>query len=361
MTIMAIKMSFKKIFIRFFIVCFWILLIFLFLFSPHITNIFGEKKSLNIFIFPQLIDAEYVTRFEKKTGIKLNISYYENNDELLVKMRKTKGVGYDVIIPSDYAIEILIREGLIQKIDKSQLHFLHNIDDKFLKKYFDPNNDYSIPYLWETYKIGINKNFYKDKYPPASWKLAFDQNFAPKCIVMINNAREAVLLAAFYLFGSIDNLDKEKIKKIKELLIKQKEWVEVYTDIRSDYLLASETCPVAIGVSGEIWQATRFDKDLDFLIPKEGTFMLIDSVSISSKSKKYDLIYKFINYIYRPDVMGYHVHKYSLFPVTKDVKLEDYFVKSIERIWNEAKKIDFFRNVLSEEQLNEIWIELKSR
>lgn len=322
---------------------------------------FSTKKSLNIFVFPQLIDAEYVTRFEKETGIKLNISYYENNDELLVKMRKTKGAGYDIIIPSDYAVELLIKDGLVQKLDKSRFDFMHTIDEKFLHKYFDPTNDYSIPYLWETYKIGINKNFYKSQYPDPSWKLAFDPNVAPKCIVMINNAREAVLLAAFYLFGSIDNLDKEKIKKIKALLIKQKKWVEVYTDIRSDYLLASETCPVAIGVSGEIWQATRFDKDLDFLIPKEGTFMLIDSIAISSKSKKYDLIYKFINYLYKPEVMGYHVHKYSLFPVTKNVILEDYFVKSIARVWREAKKIDFFRNVLSEEQLNEVWIELKSR
>lgn len=356
-----INFSLRTIFIRFAVAFLWIFLIGIFLFSPRISKIFREEKSLNIFTFPQLIDAEYINRFQRETGITLHVSYYENNDELLVKMRKTKGRGYDIIIPSDYAVELLIRDGLLKKLDKSKLNFLQNIDSRFLGKYFDPENSYTVPYLWETYKIGINKNFYKDGYPPASWKLAFDENVAPKRIVMANNAREAILLAAFYLFGSIENLDSNKMEKIKHLLIKQKKWVEVYTDIRSDYLLASETCPVAIGVSGEIWQATRFDPDLDFLIPQEGTFMLIDSIAIPVKSEKEDLIYKFINYLYDFEVMGHHVHKYSLFPVTTNVKLQDYFKTSIQRVWAEAKKIQFFKNVLSEEQLNNVWIELKAK
>jgi len=353
--------SFKRVCIRIGIVCFWLFLLTLFLFSPRITRRFRKEKSLNVLTFPELIDAEYVYSFQKKTGIKLYISYYENNDELLVKMHKTKGREYDIIIPSDYAIELLVKEGLLKKLDKSKLTFLKNIDERFLHKYFDPQNNYSIPYLWETYKIGISKNFYKNKSPVASWKLIFDPDHAPKCIVMANNPREAVLLAAFYLFGSIDNLDDTKIEKIRDLLIKQKKWVEVYTDIRPDCLLASEACPVAVGVSGEIWQITRFDQDLDFVIPQEGTFMLIDSIALTNYGDKEDLAYQFINYLYTPQVMGHHAHKYSLFPVTTDVQLDDYFVTSIARIWKEAKKIDFFRNVLSEGQLNSIWIELKSQ
>jgi len=353
--------SFKKLLIRFFVLCFWLMLCCLFLFSPIFFRTFKNGQKLNIFTFPQLIDAEYVNKFEKETGIKLHISYYENNDELLIKMRKTKGRGYDIIIPSDYAVELLIKEGLLKKYDKSQLDFYRTIDEKFLGKYFDPNNDYSIPYLWETYKIGINKNFYKDGYPQASWKLLFDERISPKGIVMANNPREAVLLAAFYLFGSIDNLDDDKMEKIKTLLTKQKKWVEVYSDLRSDFLLSSGTCPVSVGTSGEIWQAVRWDEDLDFLIPKEGTFLLIDSIAISAASTKGDLVYKFINYLYRPDVMWHHVDKYSIFPVTNNVSLSDEFIKPIERIWREAKKIEFFRNVLSEEQINKVWIELKSK
>jgi len=355
------EFSFKKLCIRFLIFVFWSSLIFAFLFIPRIVKRAKKGKFLNIFTFPQLIDPEYVHEFEKKTGIKLHFNYYENNNELLIKMRKTGGSGYDVIIPSGYTVEILKKEGLLKKYDKSKLNFLHTIDKRFLGKYFDPNNEYSIPYIWETYKFGINKNFYKDKYPDPSWKLVFDEKFSPKGIVMGNNPREVILLAAFYLFGSIDNLDDQKIEKIKELLVKQKKWVEVYADLRADFLLSSGTCPLAVGVSGEIWQAVRFDKDLDFLMPKEGTFLILYNVAMSVKTEKEDVIAEFLNYLYSSEVVGHHAETYSIFPVTTNVALSDDFAKTIDRIWKETKKMELFRNVLSEEQMNKIWIKLKSK
>ena len=351
----------KKIVIRVLFICFWIVILYLFLWSPYVSQFFITQKSLNIYTFPQLIDANYVQRFEKETGIKLNISYYENNDELLVKMEKTGGQGFDIVIPSDYAVEKLKNRGLLKKLDKTKLEFLHRIDKKFLGNYFDSENNYSVPYSWETYKIGYNKKFYKDKKIEPSWNLLFEKSYAPHCVIMANNAREVVLLAALYLFGSIDNLDAEKIKKIKKLLIRQKEWVEVYTDMRCDYLLASETCPVAVGSSGEIWKATIHDKDLGFLIPKEGTFLLIDSIAVSAQSSKDSSIYKLINFLYQKEVMSHHVNEYSLFPTIKDADVTEYCKKSMAQVWEQAGKLEFFRSVLSDEQLNEIWIELKTK
>ena len=356
------KQSCQRMLLRLLIISFWAVVIYLFLLSPKVANFFIKERSLSIYVFPKLINAKYIRQFEQKTGIKLYLNYYENNDELLVKMKKTGGKGYDIILPSDYAVEILKNEKLLKKLDRSKLPFFKNIDPKFLGQYFDPHNDYSIPYSWETYKIGFNKNFFKEQEagPVPSWDLIFKKNLDFRCIILANNAREVVLMAAFYLFGSIDNLDAEKIKKIKELLIKQKEWVEVYTDLRSDYMLASETCPIAVGTSGEIWKATRFDKNLGFVVPKEGTFMLIDSIAVSAASKKDDLIYQFLNFLYSKKSVDFHVDKYSLFPVVKGAKIDDYCKKTIESIWK-TKKIEFFRSVLSEDQLNEIWIDLKVR
>jgi len=350
----------RKLSIRFLAICFWLCLIVLFLFSPNIKRFFKEKDSLTIFTFPNLLDADYLHKFTKETGIKLYVSYYENNDELLVKMRETGGVGYDIIVPSDYAVDLLIKEGLLQKIDKSKLSFYKYLNPKFLGKYFDPKNEYSIPYLWEAYKIGYTKDFFKDAPPEASWKVIFDEKYAPSKIGMLNNAREAVLLAAYYLFGTIDNLTDAQIQKVKELLVKQKKWVAVYTDLRPDYLLYSGTVPLAVGMSGEIWQGARFDPSLDYVIPKEGTFMVIDSVAIPSKSKKQNLIYKFLEFFYRPDVVEYHNDKHSTFPVITNVTLQDEFKEAIDRFWSESKKVNFFKNVLKEEQLNEVWIYLKS-
>ena len=153
--------TFKRIVVWGLIVFFWIFVLYLFLWSPSVSKLFFKKRSISVFTFPQLIDANYVHRFEKETGIGLTISYYENNDELLVKMEKTGGAGYDIIIPSDYTVEKLRNKGLLKKLDKSKLDFIQRIDKKFLHKYFDPENNYSMPYSWETYKIGYNKKYYE--------------------------------------------------------------------------------------------------------------------------------------------------------------------------------------------------------
>lgn len=350
----------KKIFIRFLILCFWTAIIFLFLYSPKISQYFVTGKSLSVFTFSKFIDVECIKKFEKETGIKLNVNYYDNNDELLVKIRKTGGVGFDVIIPSDYAVELLAKEGLIQKLDKSKINFLDRIDKRFSGFYFDPKNEYSIPYAWEAYKIGYNKVMFKAT-PINSWKMGFDKAYAPNPIVMNNTPREAILLAAFYLFGSIDNLDDEKLEKIKDLLIKQKQWVEVYTDRRSDYYLSSATCAVAVGSSGEIWRAARQDPNLEFIVPDEGTFMIIDSVVLSAKSKFPDDAYKFINFLYSKEIVDHHIDKYSIFSVLTDVTMDERSTKAAkytrERL--DKVKVDFFRNVLTEDQMNKVWVELK--
>jgi len=355
-----ILFSLRTVLVRMSILFVWLSFIFLFLFSPRITKVFRTEKSIKIFTFPTLLDADYITAFERETGIKLYISYYENNDELLAKLRRTQGGGYDIVMPSDYAVELLIKEGLLKKIDTSKLHFFNSIDSQFLSLYFDPGNIYSIPYMWEFYTIGINTTFFKGNMPDFSWGLIFDKKMINYRVGMVNNAREAVLIAAYYLFGSIDNLTNNKIKQIKKLLIEQKKWVEAYTDLRSDYLLLSGSCPVAVGMSGEIWRASRFEKKIDFLIPQEGSFIVLDNIVLPKKrSNKEDLVYAFINYLYRPEVQAYHANALSLFPVIEDISLSDYFLNTKKKI-KKIKKLEFFKNVLSEKQLHNIWITLKA-
>jgi len=89
--------------------------------------------------------------------------------------------------------------------------------------------------------------------------------------------------------------------------------------------------------------------------------LLIDSIAVSVQSKNEDIVCKFINFLYKKEVMSYHVNEYSLFPVIKDADITEYCKKSIERRWEETKKLEFFRSVLSDDQLNEIWIELKAK
>jgi spermidine/putrescine transport system substrate-binding protein len=339
----------------------WGVLIIFFLYSPRLSNVlFQPAQTINIFIFPRVLDARVLTDFEQETGIKVHVSYYENNDELLVKIRQTQGEGYDLIFPSDYLVDTLRQEGLLQRLDKTKLDFFDDIHPALLHHYFDPNNEYSIPYFWGLAGIGIDKKFFHGKSLPSSWAALFNEQQIYYTVGMVNNAREAVLLAAFYLFGAIDNLSAMQLARVQELLLKQKKWVQAYTDLAPDYLLQTGSCPVAQAISSDILQLAKADPSFAFVIPQEGTFMIIDAAAIPIKSQKAHLVYKLLNYLYKPEVLLYHVNKFALFPPLVKGRLQQTQEAHIFNSIQHLTKIEFFRNVLSEKTVQELWLKLKA-
>src|SRR5689334_8533045 len=137
----------KKMVIRCSVVLFWVALIFGILYWPEET-FFTNNCSINVFVWGDILDPSVVADFEKETGIKVNMNFYASNEEMLVKLRATQGRGYDLIIPSDYSVEILAKEGFLKELDKSQLNFLPHLNPKLLNLPFDPQNTYSIPFEW---------------------------------------------------------------------------------------------------------------------------------------------------------------------------------------------------------------------
>src|SRR5271154_1669420 len=160
---------------RMMVVIFWVLVLFGFMYSPALIRWFSRsEKSITVFTWPLIIDANYITAFEKETGIKVYISYYESNEELLTKLKTTRGRGYDLVIPSDYAIEQLIKEQLVKKIDMSKLDFIGRINPFLKNNYYDPTNEYSLPYFWSVYGLCIDRDAFGGQLPEASWALIFD-------------------------------------------------------------------------------------------------------------------------------------------------------------------------------------------
>ncbi len=166
----------KKILTRTSIILSWICLIILSLYWPKINFFSYEKNTINVFTWGDILDLKVVADFEKDTGIKVKFNYYSSNEELLVKLKATKGEGYDLIVPSDYAVDNLIKENLLKKIDKSKLTFWHQINPNLLSHFFDPHNNYSIPFAWEIFVLGINKDYFAHYKEPNSWGLLFDQD-----------------------------------------------------------------------------------------------------------------------------------------------------------------------------------------
>lgn len=343
--------------IRFLIIMFWLISIGLFLYLP---NFIHEKRSINILAQPSVIDAEYLQDFEKETGIKVHISYFESSDELIVKLRGTKGKGYDLIMPPVYAAEILIKEGLLKKINHSRLNFYDQIYPALLGKYFDPQNEYTIPIFWAIYGIGIDKNYWYGEEPPHTWGLLFDKKLTPECVIMADDPRTLALVAAQYLFGTIENITADKMQKITQLLLKQKPWVHMYNDLRVEFLISSQVCPVGMVASSDLAKMLFVYKNIEFIIPKEGGFAWVDSLAIPVGSTKEDLIYPFLNYLYQPDIFKKYVDKYKFFSPVKNVmpsgKLTNLSVPT-EKMF---EKLEFFKNVIDEQLLTKLFIKLKS-
>ncbi|MDR3550970.1 MAG: extracellular solute-binding protein, partial [Candidatus Babeliales bacterium] len=234
------------------IVLFWSVVIILFLWAPFFISNMYKQKSLTVLAWPGLLDVQYLQKFEQKTGIKVNVRYFESNEELYLKIKETKGKGYDLIMPSDYMTDLMIKDNLLKKIDKKKLHFFDQLNPHLIGKYYDKNNDYSIPFFWSMYGIAIDKDYFKDKELNRSWSLVFDQKHIVPHTCVIDDVRELILIAAQYLYGKQDNLNDSQLEEIKNLLIAQKKSVEVYAEDRANTLLASQICPVAIILSAVV-------------------------------------------------------------------------------------------------------------
>lgn len=350
----------RKIIIRTGMVAFWCGAIILFLFSSHLSTWFGPKKSLSIFTFPLLIDAQRISEFESRTGVKLHMHYYESNDELFAKVYATEKHGYDIIVPSDYAVQqFLSYNGMLKKIDKSKLNFWHRLNPQLLGHYFDPTNDYSIPYHWEIYGLGYEESAFEHGAPPATWKVLFDKQVGPAHIAMANNVLEVSSLAALYLFGTLRLLNDQELKQVEALLFEQKKRVEVYSDLRANYMLQSKMVAATICSAGDI---RRHDvPGLGFLVPQEGGFVSIDSICMPSTSDNTELAYDFINFLYEADVMQHHVDTYSLWPALTDVSVDEKGRDLMQQTLKELPAFHFFEKVASDKQLSTLWIDLKSR
>jgi len=351
--------------VRFVIILFWITVIAAFLFSSVLPSYFATPaQSINVYTWVDIVDEEAVAAFEKETGIKVHLSYYEHNQELLAKFQLTGGKDYDLVMISDYMIEFLIHQGLIKPLRKDAFQHWDLIEERLLNHPFDPHNSYSIPLFWDLYGIGYNKKLVGQQgLPVRSWQLIFDPAFANQRISMVDEANEAIMIAAQYLYGNVMQLSPEQQEAVKKLLIEQKPRVEAYTDLRAGYLLLSGAISMAVGQSAFVCKAIEADPaTFGFMVPDEGSFMVIDSMVIPAASTKDALVYQFINFIFAREIMRKVINKFAYLPVRTDLLQEMHLacVGNAQQIIDYLKKAKLFVPIISREAISHLWMEVKA-
>lgn len=339
------------------IVIFWLTLIAGFLFLPALYQKLHTRNTLTIFTPPLLLDPTYIKKFETKTGIKVILAYFENGAALLSKLAAVDGKGYDLILPDDHTLDLLIKQGAIKQIDKNKLTFWNDLHSVLLNTYFDPENKFTVPYYWGIYGIGYNSKAFPNEPINHSWGLLFDSNICPyHKICMTDEPREAILIAAQYLFGSIDELKRPDAQEaVKQLLIQQKKMVEVYSLSRADTLLQTNSCGVAAIASPEAWRLARTNPEIKMIIPTEGSFLLMDSFAIPRAANNDSAIYEFLNFIFEQESIRHHSYEFGFCSPLSTVVLQG---QEAFCPLNKLSELDFFREVISDKRINEIWIDV---
>lgn len=260
--------------------------------NPH------EDKVLNLFNWGDYIDPSLVKKFERETGYHVSIQTFDSNESMIEKIRQG-GISYDLTMPSEYMVEKMHKMNLIQPIDHRRIKNLGQIDPKFLDQDFDRKNRYSIPYFWGT--LGI---IYNDKYVKPEEVQHWENLWSPKfknSILMIDSVRDCFAISLIPLNESINTTDEKVLEKAKNKLEQLAPNIKAIVADEIKMYMEQEEGYIAVDWSGEAVEMMSANPHLHYIVPKEGSNIWIDSFVIPKTAKHYDAIYKFLNFMNRPE------------------------------------------------------------
>lgn len=260
----------------------------------------AAADTLVIYNWTEYLPRQVISRFTKETGIQVKLSTYDSNEAMYAKVKTVKGQGYDLIVPSTYFIDRMRREGLLQKIDKARLSNLGNLDPRLLNQPYDPNNEYSIPYLWGVTGVAVNAKAV-DPQKIIAWTDLWDPAYKNK-VLLLNDMREVFSLGLKVLGYSINSTDETQISAAYEKLTGLLPNVRVFNaDSPKSSFLARE---VVLGMdwNGDAYQANQENPAIQFIYPKEGVALWLDSMAIPAGAANVEGAHKFIDFVLRPDI-----------------------------------------------------------
>ena len=270
-----------------------------------------NEKQVIVYNWGEYIDPEVITMFEEETGISVIYEEFETNEIMYPKI-KSGAIAYDVVCPSDYMIERMVKEDLLAEINWDNVPNIKNIDPTYMdqSKSFDPDNAYSVPYCFGTVGILYNKTMVDE--PIDSWDVLWDPKYTDN-ILMQDSVRDAFSVALKRKGYSLNSTDVNELEEATADLIKQKPLVQAYViDQVRDKMIGNEA---AIGViySGEAIYTQWENENLEYIIPKEGSNVWIDSWVIPKNAQNKENGEKFINFLCRPDIalMNFEYITYS--------------------------------------------------
>ncbi len=325
-----------------------------------------DSNQVIVYNWGEYMDPEVLEIFEAETGINVIYEEFETNEIMYPKVQ-SGAIAYDVICPSDYMIERMISEDLLAELNYDNIPNIAHIDSTYLEqsKQFDSSGTHAVPYCWGTVGILYNKTLVNE--PIDSWSVLWDPDYKDQ-ILMQDSVRDTLGVTLKYLGYSLNSTDLDELTEAKSLLLEQKPLVQAYVvDQVRDKMIGNEA---AIGIiySGEAIYTQSENPDLEYVIPKEGSNVWIDSWVIPKNAKNKENGEAFINFLCRPDIAlkNFEYITYSTPNKSARELIEDESIKNSTIAFPDAsqlEKCETYKYLGDENTIlyNNIWKEIKSK
>ena len=322
----------------------------------------GKNGELNIFIWTEYVPDSVIEKFEEETGIKVNVSTYSSNEDMLAKVKSESEGTYDIVQPSDYMVEQMASQGMLEELKTDELKNLSNIGESYLNPSYDPGNKYSVPYQGGVAGIAVNTS--KVKKNITSYDDLFDSSLK-NSIVALDDYRAVIGMTARSMGYSMNETDPAVLSKIQDKLLTLKENVKLYDSDSPKSALISGDCTVGYVWSAEIALAMEENPDIKVVYPTEGAYLFMDNWAIPKGAKNYDNAMKFIDFMLDAENAQMVLEEFPyLSPNTKAVEAmgEDYSKNEAKNPPAEViKKGEYVKNLDADtlKIYDEMWTKLK--
>ncbi len=269
-----------------------------FLLSASVLSACGTdpSKVVKVYNASEYIAEGIIEEFEKETGYKVIYSEFASNEDMYTKIKTTS---YDVLIPSDYMVDKLVREDLLQPLDFANIPNYQYVEETFKSPYYDENNLYSVPYMWST--VGILYNSEKVTEPVVDMSVMWNEAYSGK-IFMLDSVRDTIGMTLKKLNYSVNTENDSEIAAAKEELLKQRPMILGYvTDEVKDKIISGEGY-LGLVYSGEAGKAMAEKDSLKYAIPENGTIYCVDAMVVPKAAENKAGAEAFINFMQRPDI-----------------------------------------------------------
>jgi spermidine/putrescine transport system substrate-binding protein len=261
---------------------------------------YAADNIVNVYTWSEEIPRSLILQFEKETGIKVNYSTFDSNEVMYAKLRTTRNPGYDIVEPSSYYIDRMRRQNMLAQLDKSKLSNFKNLDPTFLNQAYDPGSLYSIPFIWGTTGVFLNKTYFEGN-SIQNWSNLLNKKYLNQ-LMFLDDAREVFSMALCMLGYSINDTNPEHIKQAYLQLKALMPNVRLFNSDAAISIMIDEDATIGMVWNGNLFKAKLENPQLQFIYPQDGFEIWVDSFALLKDAPHPENAYKFLNFLLRPDV-----------------------------------------------------------